>query len=156
LRPGTRLGIDVGAVRIGVASCDRDGLIATPVETVQAGPDAVARIVALAEELGAVEVVVGLPLSLSGAEGAAAGIVREFTARLAPALAFGGSGRAVRLVDERLSTVSATANLRGSGLAGRKQRKVIDQAAAVVILQSALDLERSSGREPGELVEVAL
>jgi putative holliday junction resolvase len=152
MRPGTRLGVDVGAVRVGVASCDRDGLIATPVETVPAGAAAVPRVVALVDEHQAVEVVVGLPLSLSGAEGKAAESARAFAGPLAAALADRSVG--VRLVDERLSTVSATANLRGSGLAGRKQRAVIDQAAAVVILQSALDLERASGRPPGELVEV--
>jgi len=153
VRPGARLGVDVGSVRVGVASCDRDGLIATPVETVLAGRGALARLVALVAEYCAVEVVVGLPLSLSGAEGAAAAAARELATGLAGALALAHEPVRVRLVDERLSTVTATSQLRGAGVAGRKQRSVVDQAAATVILQSALDLERSSGRPPGELVE---
>ena len=100
------------------------------------------------EEEAAVEVVVGLPRSLSGGEGPAAAKVRAFTA---------GSPRpwrpgAVRLCDERLSTVTAEAVLRGQGKKGQKRRAVVDQAAAVVILQNALDTERSTGAPPGELV----
>lgn len=151
MRTGPRLGIDVGAVRIGVAVCDPSGLLATPVETVVAGKAALARLVALASEHEVVEVVVGLPLSLSGEEGSAAEAARTLASGLASALA----SVPVRLVDERLSTVTATAALRGSGVPGRKQRAVVDQAAATVILQAALDAERSAGRPPGELVEVA-
>ena len=152
MRTGPRLGIDVGAVRIGVAVCDPSGLLATPVETVVAGKRrALARLVALASEHEVVEVVVGLPLSLSGEEGSAAEAARTLASGLASALA----SVPVRLVDERLSTVTATAALRGSGVPGRKQRAVVDQAAATVILQAALDAERSAGRPPGELVEVA-
>lgn len=143
-----RLGVDAGAARIGVARCDRDGLLATPVETVKTDKLAVARLVELAREIEAVEVVVGLPLGLSGTEGAAAEAARDLAVRFAAA----APDLPVRLVDERLSTVSATAALRGSGVPGRKQRAVIDQAAAVVILQAALDQERASGRPPGELL----
>jgi putative Holliday junction resolvase len=150
VRTGVRLGVDAGAVRIGVAACDPAGLIATPAETVPAGPDAVARLAELVREREAVEVVLGLPRSLSGGEGPAAAKARELGSALAVAIA----PVPVRLVDERLSTVSATAALRSSGVAGRKQRAVVDQAAAVVILQSALDLERSTDRPPGEPVEV--
>ena len=137
-------------MRVGVARSDPSGLLATPVETVPRDKATVARLVALVGEHEAVEVVVGLPLSLSGEEGSAAQAARSLAAELAAALS--GAAVPVRLVDERLSTVSATAALRGSGVPGRKQRAVIDQAAAVVILQSALDVERSSGREPGQLV----
>lgn len=153
MRNGVRLGVDVGSVRIGVARSDPGGLLATPVETVPARAAdptaAIARIVELAAEHEAVEIVVGLPRGLSGTEGRAAAAARAFAEPLAAA-----SPVPVRLVDERLSTVSATAALRGSGVPGRKQRAVVDQAAAVVILQSALDAERSSGSLPGELVEV--
>lgn len=155
MRRGVRLGVDVGSVRIGVSRSDRDGLLATPVETVDAGKGgpgaAVARIVELAAEVEAMELVVGLPRGLSGTEGRAAAAARAFAEPLAAA-----SPVPVRLVDERLSTVSATAALRGSGVPGRRQRAVVDQAAAVVILQSALDAERASitGVPPGEVVEV--
>ncbi len=151
MRRGVRLGVDVGDVRIGVARCDPSGLIATPVETVRRGPGDLARVRALAEEDDAVEVVVGLPRSLSGGEGPAAAKVRAFAAELATALA----PLPVRLCDERLSTVSAENILREQGKKGQKRRAVVDQAAAVVILQNALDTERSSGREPGEILTVA-
>lgn len=150
MRPGTRVVVDVGAARVGVARSDRDGLLATPVETVPGDARAVTRVVELADEVDAVEIVVGLPVLMSGQVGAAAEAARRF----AVALAAAAPGRPVRLVDERLSTVSATAALRSSGVPGRKQRAVVDQAAAVVILQTALDQERSTGRAVGELVEV--
>lgn len=151
MRRGRRLGIDVGDARIGVATCDPDGLIATPVETVPAGRDAVARLAALAEEHDVVECVVGLPLSLSGAEGPAAAKVRAFAAELRDAVAPVG----IRLFDERMTTMTADAMLRqagrtGRGKASRGKRQVIDQAAATVILQTALDTERSRGSAPGE------
>jgi putative Holliday junction resolvase len=147
-RPGVRLGVDVGDVRIGVARSDPSGLIATPVETVRRGAGDLARLRALVEEEGAVEVVVGLPRSLSGGEGPAAAKVRAFAAQVAEAVA----PVPVRLCDERLSTVSAEANLRERGKKGSKRRAVVDQAAAVVILQNALETERSTGSAPGELV----
>ena len=148
MRAGRRLGVDVGAVRVGVAVCDPEGRLATPVETVPAGERDVPRIVELAHEYGAVEIVVGLPRSLSGAEGPAAAKARAFADRLAGKI----HPIPVRMVDERLTTVTATRGLRESGVRGRKSRAVVDQAAAVVILQNALDIERGSGAAPGNLV----
>jgi len=150
VRRGVRLGIDVGDVRIGVASSDPSGLIATPVETVQRGNGDLERLRALAREHDAVEAVVGLPRSLSGGEGPAAGKARVFAAELAAVLA--PDGVTVRLADERLSTVSAEATLRAQGRKGKRRRAVVDQAAAVVILQNALDTERGTGRPAGEAV----
>ena len=150
MRIGRRLGVDVGSVRIGVAVCDRDGLLATPVETVPAGAGDLARLAALAGEYEVVETVLGLPRSLSGGEGPAAVAARAFADRLARII----HPIPVRLVDERLTTVTATRGLRESGVRGRKGRTVVDQAAAVVILQNALDAERASGRAPGHLVQV--
>lgn len=147
-RRGRRLGVDVGDARIGVASCDPDGMIATPVETVPAGDRAIDRIASLVQEYEAVECVVGLPVGLSGREGPAAAKVRAF----AGALAFRLPSLPVRLVDERMSTVTAAGQLRSSGRTAKNSRSVIDQAAAVVILQSALDTEHSRGAAPGELV----
>jgi putative holliday junction resolvase len=138
----------VGDVRIGVARSDPSGLIATPVETVARGKGDLLRLSTLAGDEGAVEVVVGLPRSLSGGEGPAAAKVRHFAVRLADAV----SPVPVRLCDERLSTVSAEAVLRDRGKRGRERRAVVDQAAAVVILQNALDTERATGAAPGELV----
>jgi putative Holliday junction resolvase len=143
-----RIGVDVGDVRIGVARSDPSGLIATPVETVRRGPGDLTRLRDIAVEEGAVEVVVGLPRSLSGGEGPAAAKVRAFALDLVGAL----SPLPVRLCDERLSTVTAEAVLRGQGKKGQKRRAVVDQAAAVVILQNALDTERGTGTPPGELL----
>lgn len=147
-RRGARLGVDVGQARIGVARCDPDGLIATPVETVprQSG-DPVARIVALAVEHAAIEVVVGLPLSLRGEDTASTRDARDFARAVAAA-----SPLPVRLVDERLSTVSAHAALRDTGRSQRSSRKIVDQVAAVVLLQQALDVEKRTGCAPGETV----
>ena len=150
MRRGVRLGVDVGDVRIGVSSSDPSGIIATPVETVARGEGDLARLRALALEHDAVEVVVGLPRSMSGREGPAAVKVRTFARGLTDLLA--RDGVAVRLCDERLSTVSAEAVLREQGRKGKKRRAVVDQAAAVVILQNALDTERGTGRPAGELV----
>ena len=154
MRHGTRLGVDPGDARIGVARSDPSGMLATPVETVRRGKGDLARlrrIVAdLEEETSVLEVVVGLPRSLGGGEGPAAVKVREFAGALAARLDV-----PVRLVDERLSTVSAEAMLRDQGRKGARRRAVVDQAAAVVILQHALDTERATGTAPGELVERA-
>ena len=150
-RPGVRVGVDVGNTRVGVAASDASGTFAHPVQTLarDTGADTdVAAIVALVAELGAIEVVVGLPRLLSGQEGEAARIARDYAGRLAGRLGTVG----VRMVDERLTTVDAHRRLRDSGVPGRGQRAVVDQAAAVLILQSALDTEALSGRPPGETV----
>lgn len=148
LRRGVRLGVDLGDARIGVARSDPSGLVATPVETVRRGPGDLDRLRVLVAEEEAVEVVLGLPRGLSGREGPAAVKTRAFAAELARAL----HPVPVRLCDERLSTVSAEATLRAQGRKGQKRRAVVDQAAAVVILQNALDTERSTGAPPGEAV----
>ena len=153
MRQGVRLGIDPGDARIGVARSDPAGIIATPVETVRRGRGDLDRIAEILLEEGGpdavLEVVVGLPRSLSGSEGPAAAKVREFAAVLARRVA----PIRVRLADERLTTVSAEAMLRDRGRSGGKRRAVVDQAAAVLILQHALDTERTSGNAPGEIVE---
>ncbi len=150
VRRGTRIGIDVGSVRVGVARSDPDGLMAVPVETVprrSKGTDGqdMRRIVELVGELEPIEVVVGLPRSMSGGEGPAATAVRAYATGIARRVA----PVPVRLVDERLSTVTANRSLLEAGVGGRRRRPVVDQAAAVVILQSALDTERSSGTPAG-------
>ena len=162
MRSGVRLGIDVGRARIGVARCDLHGMLATPVETVArtegggrsgrggrvAAPTAdVARILELASELDAVELVVGLPLGLSGHRTPSTDDAEAFALRLVAA-----GGPPVRLVDERLSTVSAQGQRRAAGRKSKQSRGVIDQAAAVVILQHALDVERARGAAPGTVV----
>lgn len=150
-RRGARLGVDVGQARIGIARCDPDGLVATPVETVARTPgDPVSRIVALADEHDAIEIVVGLPLNLRGEDTASTRDARDFAVAVAAA-----SPVPVRLVDERLSTVSAHAALRDSGRSQRSSRRIVDQVAAVVLLQQALDVEKRTGNAPGESVSTS-
>lgn len=151
MRRGRRIAVDVGDARIGVAGCDPDGLLATPVETVPAGKKSVGRLAAIVAEYEAIEVVVGLPRSLSGREGPAAAKVRGYAAQLAARV----HPVPVRLVDERMTTVTAAAGMRAAGVKAKQGRSRIDQAAAVVILQSALEAEKASGRPPGETVQPA-
>ena len=146
MRPGVRVGVDVGKVRIGIARSDLHGVLATPVETVARGVGDVERILAIATELAAMELIVGLPLSLAGTATASTDDATGFAARLAAA-----TDLPVRLVDERLTTVSAQAALRASGRSSRQSRSVIDQVAAVIIVQYALDFERAAGTPPGEI-----
>lgn len=150
IRRGVRLAVDWGDVRIGVAACDPDGVLAYPLTTVAAGPGEVAALADLVAEHAPLEVLVGLPRSLSGGEGPAAALARDRAGRLAVVVA--EHGVPVRLVDERLSTVTATRRLRAGGRTARQQRGVIDAAAATVILEEALATERSRGGPPGELV----
>jgi putative Holliday junction resolvase len=148
MRVGVRLGLDIGDARVGVAVSDRYGMLATPVETVRRGPGDLDRIAAIVAEYEAVEIVVGLPRSLSGREGPAAARIRAVASELAGRVA----GIPLRLVDERFTTVTAERVLREQGRKGQKRRAVVDQAAAVVILQHALDAERESGNPPGTLL----
>ena len=143
-----RIGIDVGKVRVGVARSDRDALLATPVASLARGAGTVDELRALTVELEPVEIVVGLPLSLSGGDTASTSDAREFALAVARAIDV-----PVRLVDERLSTVTAQRNLREAGRRAKGSRPIIDQAAAVIILQNALDFERSATRPPGEPVD---
>ncbi len=148
MRTGVRIGVDVGAVRIGVARSDPAGSLAVPVEVVARGAGDLDRITALVGEYEALEVIVGLPLSMSGREGPAAVKVRAFVDALVVALA----GTPVRLVDERLSTVAATRGMRAGGTSVAKGRQRVDAAAAAVIVQTALDRERATGAPAGDIV----
>ncbi|MGZ4632204.1 MAG: Holliday junction resolvase RuvX [Actinomycetes bacterium] len=149
MRSGVRLGVDVGSVRVGVARCDPSGLIATPLVTLRRGKGDLGALVDLAAEHEVFEVVVGLPRTLAGREGPAAEAAVAYAEQLSARL----PRIPVRLVDERLSTVGAQRELHASGVDTRRGRKVIDQAAAVIILQGALDTERATGAAPGKLLE---
>jgi putative Holliday junction resolvase len=156
---GRRLGVDVGKVRVGVALSDPDGILATPLVTVardmsctgisdkegaaaDSVPADIAELTRLVGEHEAVQIVVGLPVRLNGAEGPAAIDVRAYADRLARAVA----PVPVVLADERMSTVVATRRLAERGVRGKRQRAVVDQAAAVEILQSWLDAQRRQTR----------
>jgi putative holliday junction resolvase len=144
---GRRLGIDVGSVRIGVAASDPDGILATPVETVRRDRSAkhLRRLVELVAEFQVVEVIVGLPRTLADRTGPSAVDAIE----LADALAAKIAPVPVRMADERLTTVTAQRSLRQAGVRAKSQRRVIDQAAAVAILQGWLDERRAMS--PGEV-----
>jgi putative Holliday junction resolvase len=145
VRQGVRLAVDVGTVRVGVARSDRGGVLASPLAVLRSGRGTADELARLAEATGAIEVIVGLPTSLSGREGTAAAGARSFAAALARRLA----PIPVRLVDERLTTVEAHAALRRGGKDSRARRASVDAAAAAVLLQAALDAERATGRPPG-------
>lgn len=156
---GVKLGVDVGTVRVGVAVCDRDGILATPLRTlarnVKKNTDV--RILAeLARELDAVEIFVGLPTTMKGEEHASARMAGEYAKLLVNALLAAGSGMPVRLVDERLSTVTAHRNLHQAGMSSRDHRKVVDQVAAAGILQHAIDMQKARGTEVGRRVSAYL
>lgn len=146
-RRGVRLGIDVGRARVGVARCDPDGMLAVPVETVPRDDLSIDRLVQIAEEYDPLEFVVGLPVNMQGADTASTTDAREFAAAL-----HARSGVPVRLVDERLSTVSAHAALRSSGRSQKNSRSIVDQVAAVVLLQQAIDMEKSTGNPAGATI----
>jgi putative Holliday junction resolvase len=136
---GVWLGVDVGSVRVGVARSDPSGILATPVVTLTRDPAGNRDIAALAElvrEHEAVGVVVGLPRTLANREGPSAIMARAYAELLAEAI----RPVPVEHVDERLTTVSATRKLHDGGVRGsRSTRAVIDQAAAVELLQYWLD-----------------
>lgn len=146
-RRGVRLGVDVGRARVGVARCDPDGMLAVPVETVPRDEAAIDRIVQLAAEYEPIELVVGLPVNMQGADTASTTDARLFAAELRRR-----GGIPVRLVDERLSTVTAHAALRSSGRSQKNSRSIVDQVAAVVLLQQAIDTEKSTGNPTGVTV----
>ena len=151
VRPGVRLAIDVGTARIGVAGCDPAGLLASPLATVRRGRGDLAELARVAAEHEVVEVVVGLPRGLSGRESQSAADARGFAAALAALV----EPVPVRLVDERFTTVIAHDALRQTGSDARGRRPRVDSAAAALLLQGALDLERSTGQPAGELVGAA-
>jgi len=147
---GVRIALDVGSVRIGVAKCDPEGLIATPLVTVAAGAGAVAEIVGLIAEHNAICIYIGKPTNLAGKDTASTLSALEFARDLA--LQIGELSVSIRLIDERLSTVSAQRGLHEVGRNTKQSRDAIDQAAAVVILEHALASERHAGNLVGEVV----
>lgn len=145
MRRGRRIAFDPGSVRIGVAVCDPDAILASPHEPVAADDGASLR--ELIAEVEPIEIVIGLPRGLDGNEGPAAQAARSFASEIASAVDF-----PVRLVDERLSTVEAQRGFHDQDLSIRQSRGMIDSAAASVVLQHALDAERWSGQPPGEVL----
>ena len=154
---GVCLGVDVGKVRVGVARSDFHRMLATPLETIardqSGGGDDISRILELATEYDAVEIIVGLPLNMRGEKTPSTEDAEKFAASLVERASQRQVPLSVRMVDERLSTVSAQAQLHSVGKNTKKSRAVIDQAAAVVILQHALDSDKAQGRNVGTVIE---
>ncbi|MEE9096103.1 Holliday junction resolvase RuvX [Pseudarthrobacter phenanthrenivorans] len=152
---GVKLGVDVGTVRVGVAICDRDSILATPYKTLDRNPkkNSDVRVIArLAEELGAVQVFVGLPRTLKGEEHASARMATDYAQLLVAEFSSRGLAVPVNLVDERLSSVTAHRNLHEAGMSSRDHRKVVDQVAAAGILQHAIDMQKARGADVGSRV----
>lgn len=148
MRRGVRIGIDVGKARVGVARSDIDGLMAVPSETL-ARESALTALVALSAESSVLEWVIGLPLSLDGGETLSTADARSFARELVQS-----TGVPARLIDERLSTVGAQAALHSASHTTKSSRSVIDQVAATILLDTALDAERR-GTMLGETLEAA-
>jgi putative holliday junction resolvase len=150
MRIGRRLAVDVGRVRLGVALCDQEGILASPLDAVSrssVSSETVASLANLVDEHDVMEVYVGDPLSLSGKQTDSTSDARSLAAELSQAISI-----PVRLVDERFTTVTAATKLRASGVSAKDSKSIIDSASAVEILESALSFEKISGVAPGILV----
>lgn len=147
---GVRISLDIGSVRIGVAKCDPDAILATPLATVLAGATALGEVVDFIREFEAICVYVGKPINLAGTDTASTQQAIEFARNLSDLLA--DASVSVRLIDERLSTVSAQRGLHDAGRNVKQSRNAIDQASAVVILEQAIALEQNLGMLAGEEV----
>lgn len=147
MRLGRRIAIDYGAARIGVACSSVDSLICSPLGTVAAGDDSISELLELISEQDPIEIYVGLPLNLRGEQTKstedAIGFARELSGRL---------DCEVRLVDERMSTRAAQGQLYASGRNSKSSRKIIDSAAASLILEGAIAFEKSTGNVPGKSI----
>ncbi|WP_262104668.1 Holliday junction resolvase RuvX [Arthrobacter sp. Marseille-P9274] len=149
---GSKLGVDVGLARVGLAGSDPAGILATPIRTLKRDAKKnsdIRLVVKEAAERSAVQVFVGLPRTMRGGESSSTQMARDYAEQLAGALSAAGLDTTVSLVDERLTTVSAHRTLHGAGMSSREHRKVVDQVAAVEILQHALNMQRAQGRDVG-------
>lgn len=151
MRRGVRLAFDVGRARIGVAACDEEAILCTPVETLyrdKRGDSHIYDVSDLIDEYAPIEVIVGLPKNMDGTEGFQAKETRKFARQVA----LRHRDIDVRLVDERLTTVSAHRTLHEAGRSMRSHRAVVDQVSAVLILELALEIEQKTGAPAGEQV----
>jgi len=139
LRLGRRIAIDVGSKRIGVASSDEHGILASPVATVSSLAECLQFI-----DTSVLEIYVGLPVNLQGVATESTATAIKFAREIAAS-----TQSETRLIDERLTTSLANNQLREIGKTQRQSRQTIDQMAAVAILEYALQIERASGRIPG-------
>jgi putative Holliday junction resolvase len=151
MRKGRRLAVDVGRARVGLALSDIDGFLASPFETVSRAEtldETALAIAAAVENYDLLEIYVGLPISLGGGSTPSTQDAINLAYAIRRRL-----GVEVRFIDERLSTVSASANLRLAGRTAKNSRSVIDQEAAAIILEQALAIEKSTLGAPGQPIE---
>lgn len=152
MRTGVRLGLDVGTVRIGVARSDERGIVCLPVETVHVQRDhsEIDDLLDIIDEYDPIEIVVGLPRHLKGTEGQNAHMARSVANRIAARW----RGGRICMVDERLTSNQAHSRLRDSKVETHRHREMVDQVAAQIILELALESERISGTPPGQTVSL--
>lgn len=148
MQRGVRFCVDVGQSRIGLARTDPDATMALPLATISATENSIQDVVELIDQYEAFLIYVGLPLSLTGDHTKSTDLAIQFAKSLSV-----NTSAQVRLVDERLSTVSAATSLRASGHTAQSSKGIIDQAAAVVILEHALDVEAKQGTFAGQALE---
>ncbi|MDR6938748.1 Holliday junction resolvase RuvX [Arcanobacterium hippocoleae] len=155
IRAGVRISVDVGLARVGVARSDTDGIMALPVNTFTREVDDFAGVLNLLELFHVLEIYVGLPLNMDGSEGKAAKGARRWANRLKRMITnkYYGFGPEIRMIDERLTTVTAHQQLTQAGKKMVAHRAVVDQQAAIIILEGALERERNSGQIPGIALE---
>lgn len=150
-----RMALDVGSVRIGVARSDPDGIMAVPVVTISQSEKSIDEALTVAREYSATVIYVGKPVNLKGDSTASTEMAIDFAKALHAQIQGSSLDIEVRLIDERLSTVSANNAMQSAGKSQRQSRQVIDQAAAVVILEHALASEKSAGHHVGTLITSA-
>ena len=146
MRKGIRYAIDFGDARVGFAKSDIDAIMAVPVATIKNDQNLLKNIIEHINETGCVEIYVGLPKHLSGAIGQSANKAINFAQQLSKQL----PDISIRMMDERLTTSSASARLQESGVNTRAQKGLIDQAAAIELLEQALDFEKRNNQIPGQ------
>jgi putative Holliday junction resolvase len=145
VRKGIRYAIDYGEVRVGLAKSDIDAIMAVPVVTLKNDQDLITNILSQVNETGCLEIYVGLPKHLSGQIGIAAKKSLNFAKQLKKSL----PSVSVRMLDERLTSSTASARLQESGVNTRGQKAMIDQVAAIELLEQALDFEKRNNLIPG-------
>ena len=151
MRRGSRFALDLGSVRIGVAKCDPEAILASPFAVWPAEGDWIhGQLVVAVEQWQPIEIVVGNPINLAGAESSAAAAARQIARVIAKSLPL----IPIRLVDERMTTAAARKQLQAAGHTTRTDRALIDAAAATVLLEDALQSERLRGNPPGEVIDV--
>ncbi len=139
MQRGRRIAFDYGDVRIGVAICDADGILATPLTTLRSADKKLKnKILEIFQEFEPIKIYVGRPSNMDGSSGSAVGKALEFRDFLLTL-----TNSPIELIDERLSTVSGARSLRDSGVRSKESKSRIDEAAAVAILEFALSIEEN-------------